>query len=453
MNYEKDPNDERRTTMETWPPTDPTTDVARVPQRPGKRRGIRLKFGIAVASALALAGIAAGATAVVNDDTVTAANTAEVAEQPSLGDDGSETQTQDSGAPLENAGVPHERDSGLGARDTVPGNNDGPSALASSTQEDAATAIGSESTGLVLIETVLGYERASAAGTGVVLTSDGLILTNNHVIESSTDISVTVAETGETYSATVVGTDVDDDVALLQLSGASGLTIANLDDDGNAAVGDTITAVGNASGGGVLMAADGFITELDSSVTTSSDDTVQGETLDQMIEFEADVVAGDSGGALLDDEGEVVGITTAASSGLATTVAYAIPIEDSLSIVQQILAGDETGGVQTGYPAFLGVAIGGESVAGSVPGRSSGEVSTVAGAQIAYVYSETPAASAGLEAGDTVTAIDGTAVASGAALSTAIAGFEPGDSVTLTWTDTSGATQTGTVTLTEGAAR
>jgi S1-C subfamily serine protease len=297
---------------------------------------------------------------------------------------------------------------------------------------------------------VLGYDGASAAGTGIVLTSDGLVLTNNHVIDGSTAITVTVATTGKTYTATVVGTDVTDDVALLKLQGASGLTTAAQDTHGLPAVGAGVTAVGNASGGGMLMAAGGVVTQLNSSVTASSGYTVQGETLGGMIEFDAAVVAGDSGGALLNKQGEVVGITTAASVGSATIVAYAIPIDNALAIANKIETGDQSGGVVLGYPAFLGVAVANNG--GAMPGLGSSGLGTVAGAQLAHVYAGTPAASAGLVAGDAIIAIDGVAVTSADGLLAAISSHKPGDSVRLTWTDSSGSTHSATVKLAQGPA-
>ncbi|KAG4073348.1 hypothetical protein HA402_008504 [Bradysia odoriphaga] len=321
-----------------------------------------------------------------------------------------------------------------------------------STTADANTpaveADADQATGVVIIETVLGYEDAEAAGTGLVLTSDGLILTNNHVIEGSTEISVTIASTGETYTARVVGSDAEDDVAVLQLEGASNLTTVTLDDDAES-IGDAITAVGNAEGGGVLMAAAGEITELESSVTTSSTGTTAGETLDGMIQIAADVVSGDSGGAVLDAEGEVIGVTTAASTGTATTTAFAIPIEDALAIVDQILAGDESGGATIGYPAFLGVQLASSLSAG--PGVGAAE-STAGGATIAGVIYGTPAATAGLAAGDVITAVDGTAVADASALSDLLDTYDAGDAVTITWTDTAGTAHTATVALIEGPA-
>lgn len=110
----------------------------------------------------------------------------------------------------------------------------------------------------MLVDTDLGYEDAAGAGTGIVLTTDGQILTNHHVVESATAISVTVAGTGTSYRAEVAGHSAAGDVALLQLQGASGLTTATVDDD-TLAVGDAVTAVGNAGGAGTLTAADGTV--------------------------------------------------------------------------------------------------------------------------------------------------------------------------------------------------
>ncbi|GMA34087.1 S1C family serine protease [Demequina litorisediminis] len=143
-------------------------------------------------------------------------------------------------------------------------------------------------------------------------------------------------------------------------------------------------------------------------MTTSSEYGVEGETLDGMIEFSADVVGGDSGGALIDDEGEVVGMTTAASSGLATTIAYAVPIDEALEIAAQIQDGDETGTVSIGYPAMLGVAIASDTA--GTQGQWGTQTQTTSGATVQGVYEDTPAAEAGLAAGDIITAVDGTAV-------------------------------------------
>lgn len=312
---------------------------------------------------------------------------------------------------------------------------------------DISAASADESTGVVLIDTKLEYQSAAAAGTGIVLSSDGLVLTNNHVVEGSTSVQVTTTD-GTTYNATVVGTDSTQDVAVLQLEDASGLTTATIDQDDDLAVSDAVTAIGNAEGGGELMAADGVVTNLDASVTPSNEaasgGTTGSNTLTNMIEIDADVVSGDSGGAVLDDQDEVVGMTTAASSGGTNISGYAIEIDTALSVAQNIIDGVETDTNTLGTPAFLGIAL-----ADSTSGTSS---STVAGAAVAGVYDDTPAAEVGLATGDTITAVDGIAVGSASELQGLIAEYTPGTVVTLTWTTSSGAEQSGTTTLVEGPA-
>ncbi|SDS17348.1 serine protease, S1-C subfamily, contains C-terminal PDZ domain [Friedmanniella luteola] len=315
---------------------------------------------------------------------------------------------------------------------------------AGTTTVDSDPATAAESAGVVLVDTVLGYEDAAGAGTGIVLTSTGEILTNYHVVEGATAIRVTVASTGDTYTAEVVGHSAGADVALLQLDGASGLTTAAVDDD-TLAAGDAVTAVGNAGGTGTLTAADGTVTALEASITTAAEGSVAGERLTGLIETDADVVAGDSGGPLVDAEGEVVGIDTAASSGTAID-GYAIPIEDALAVVDQITSGESGAGVQVGASAFLGVQV--TDTATADPGAAWG-TATVAGdgALVAGVVDGSPAATAGLAAADTITAVGGDAVDSAAGLSTALEGRAVGDRVEVTWTDASGSTRTATVTL------
>lgn len=326
----------------------------------------------------------------------------------------------------------------------------GGTAASSTVDSDPATA--TESRGVALVDTVLG--EGEAAGTGVVLTSDGQVLTNYHVVEGSTSIRVTMPSsgsgTGRTYAATVVGADEAADVALLQLQGASGLTAARIDDD-TLAVGDDVTAVGNAGGTGSLTAADGEVTALSSSITTQSEGTVEGERLTQLIETTADVVPGDSGGPLLDAEGEVVGIDTAASSGQEID-GYAVPIDTALAVVTQIRSGDETSAVRIGPAAFLGVQVTSGVVSDSTygygrRGYDGGAGSAGSGATIAGVVDGDAADAAGLAAGDTITRIGSTTVTDAAGLTSALAAMEPGDEVTVTWTTADGAQQSATVTL------
>jgi len=328
------------------------------------------------------------------------------------------------------------------------------SASSSTSTVNSEPATAEESTGVVLIDTVL--TDGEAAGTGIVLTGNGEILTNYHVVEGSTSIKVTVMGTGKAYTATVVGHDQTDDVALLQLKSASGLTTATIDDD-TVSTGNKVTAVGNAGGTGTLTAATGTVTALRASITTESEGSTAGESLKSLIETDADVVPGDSGGPLLDAQGEVIGIDTAASSGTEID-GYAIPIERALTIVKTILSGHETTTVAIGAKAYLGVEISSDTATtynsngygqsrGGYDGPDDTSYQSSTGATVAGVVDQGPAADAGLMAGDTITAVAGDAITSADDLTTALAGHEPGDTVKVTWTDSSGSSHTATATL------
>jgi S1-C subfamily serine protease len=269
----------------------------------------------------------------------------------------------------------------------------------------------------------------------MVLTSDGEILTNNHVVNGSTSISVVVVSTGKTYVARVIGTDPTDDVAVIKLVNASGLQTAKIGDSSKVAVGDAVTGVGNAGGaGGTPSAAAGKVTALDQSITASDSDGSNSEKLSGLIETDAQIQAGDSGGPLYASNGDIVGIDTAASTGGAETVGYAIPIDTAESIANRIVGGEQSATISQGYPAFLGITL-------------SPDVSTPT---VESVLSGLAAANAGLAAGDTITSVGGTSVSTDTDLSAAIAAHKPGDQVSLSWTDTTGKSHSATVTLGEG---
>ncbi len=295
-----------------------------------------------------------------------------------------------------------------------------------------------QQTGVVIIDTRLKYQIAKAAGTGMVVSADGEVLTNNHVIEGATKIKVTVVNSGKTYTAKVVGTDKVDDIAVLRLIGASGLQTIKPDTDG-VQVGDPVTAVGNAMGlGGIPSAARGNVTGLDRSITTQSEGSVDGERLTGMIQVDAQVISGDSGGPLYDADNEVIGMDTAASSSPMQSLGFAIPIAKAMSIADRIESGQAGGDIMLGVPAFLGV---------EYTPASHGS-----GALITGVIPRTPAARLGLLPGDTVTSLSGTAVTSGEQLKTLLAQRRGGDSVSLSWTDSRGGSHTASVTLVDGPA-
>ncbi len=313
---------------------------------------------------------------------------------------------------------------------------------------------------LVDIVSTDGLQQATSAGTGIVLTSNGEVLTNNHVIHGATAIKVTDVGNGRTYTATVVGYDASHDVAVLQLQNASGLTTASLGDSSSVRTGDSVVALGNAGGkGGTPSVAAGSVTGLNQSITASDESSGTSEQLTGLIQTNADIQPGDSGGSLVNAYGQVIGMDTAASSGYQfqsqsgqgqTTAAYAIPIDEAVSIAKQIEAGTTSANVHIGATAFLGVGFSSQSSLGGGFGGQGGTGSS--GATIAQAVSGSPAAKAGLAAGDVITSIGGQSVSSASDVAHALVKYHPGDSISITWLDQSGQSHTTTVTLATGPA-
>jgi S1-C subfamily serine protease len=324
---------------------------------------------------------------------------------------------------------------------------------------------------LVDVVSTEGDQGATAAGTGIVLTSNGEVLTNNHVIRGATSIKVTDVGNGRTYTAKVVGYDASRDVAVIQLQNASGLTTANLGDSSSVQAGDAVTALGNAGGkGGTPSVATGTVTALNQGITASDEGSgANSEQLTGLIETNADIQPGDSGGALVNSFGQVIGMNTAASSGTqfqsqsgqSAEQAYAIPIDKAESIAKQIEAGQGSSTVHIGATAFLGIETdgsgsgdsGGFGGFGGFGGQGDGSGSgTSNGVTIAGALSGSAAASAGLTAGDTITSVGGHAVSSTSDIQQALVKYHPGDKISVSWVDQSGQSQTATVTLASGPA-
>jgi S1-C subfamily serine protease len=383
---------------------------------------------------------------------------------------------------------------------------------------------------LVDVVSTDGDQGAESAGTGIVLSANGLVLTNNHVINGATAIKVTDIGNGKTYTATVVGYDDSQDVAVLQLQNASGLTVASLGNSSTVQTGDNVVALGNAGGkGGTPSVAAGQVTALNQSITASDELSGASEQLSGLIETNANIQPGDSGGSLVNSYGQVIGMDTAASSSQSgssqsgassqdqTAQAFAIPINAAVSIAQQIEAGDASSTIHIGATAFLGleiapsgessgsglgggsgsglgggsgfgggsgsggINIGGGSGSGgiNIPGFSIGGINipgfniggsnfgdgsgsgsssgssgqgTGTGVAIAGTLSGSPAANAGLVAGDEITAVGGQSVSTPEDISAALVKYHPGDSISISWVDQSGQSHTATVTLANGPA-
>jgi S1-C subfamily serine protease len=305
-----------------------------------------------------------------------------------------------------------------------------------------SASVASLSAGVVDIETRLGYQGGGAAGTGMVLTSSGIVVTNNHVIRGATTVRVVIPSSGRVYTARVLGYSLASDVAVLQLSGASGLQTITAGNSAKLRIGQSVTALGNAGGTGKLTSALGSISGLRKTIT-ASDGQNGAEQLTGLIETTADLQPGDSGGPLFDSAHRVIGMNTAASAGFvlrsAVSDSYAIPINRARVIVSQIRAGRSSATVHVGATPFLGVQL-----------QDTGGIGGESGILIAGVLAGSPADRAGLAQGDVIDAVDGQAVGSLSSVSTLLLRKSPGDTVRLSYTDPTGAQQTVTVTLGSG---
>ncbi len=312
---------------------------------------------------------------------------------------------------------------------------------------------------LVDINTVLKYETEQEVGTGMVLTSTGKVLTNNHVIEQATTISVTDLGNKKTYSASVLGYTRTDDIAVIQLKGASGLKTVHLGNSSLVKVGEAIVGIGNAGGtGGEPSAAGGSVTGLDQTITASDGTTT--EHLTGLIESNADIVPGDSGGPLVTSSGVVVGMDTAGAEQqggslerAATGEGFSIPINQAISTARQIFAGRATASVHIGGTAFLGVYVEPTTTTRTGPGNTSPHTATTlpaTGAVVEEVIPSTPAQRAGLTPGDVITGVGHATVTDPTDLTKILLEYHPGDLVKVLWTSSSGQTESATIRLANG---
>lgn len=285
-----------------------------------------------------------------------------------------------------------------------------------------------------------------AAGTGIIVSSDGLVLTNNHVIADSTAITTENEATGRQAGATVLGYDVANDVALLRISGASGLTAAPIGDASTVRVGDAVVGLGNAGGrGGAPSVAPGTVTALDRTITATDASGDDAETLNGMIQVDAGIQPGDSGGPLVNARGQVVGIDAAASDprihfgfqGGNSSEGFAIPIQRALTIAHAISSGRGGGTIHVGsHRGLLGVEVRNDTQSD--------------GAFVAGVQSGSGADDAGITAGALIVGVNGTTVGSATDLTHALAATGPGDRVRITWIDENGDQHRSTIRLGSG---
>ncbi len=314
----------------------------------------------------------------------------------------------------------------------------------STTAPDTSGVAAKVTPGIVNIDVTLAG-NGGAAGTGMVITSTGEVLTNNHVIDGETSVSVELPSTGKTYSAHVVGYDLSDDVALVQIDGGGTFKTVSIGNSSTISIGEAVVALGNAQGrNGAPSVTAGNVTRLNQTITASDQSGGDVETVSGLIEVDAQIQPGDSGGPLVTSSGTVIGMDTAAQSAggrfnqQASSLAYAIPVNKAMQIVRQIQSGTSTTTVHVGNTrALLGV--GTQAATGNTNG-----------VQVITVEPGSPAANAGITVGAVITALNGSVVDNNMTLRNDIVAHAPGSSVTVTWTDTAGTSHTASVVLTTG---
>jgi S1-C subfamily serine protease len=298
---------------------------------------------------------------------------------------------------------------------------------------------------IVDINTVVG--TGQAAGTGEIITSTGEILTNNHVVDRSTSIQVAIAGRSQTYTAHVIGVDPSADIALIQVDGGvSGLPTVSFASSSSVKVGDPIVAIGNALGqGGTPDVSQGSITALDQTITASEGGS-KSEQLTGMLQSDATIYPGDSGGPIVNSAGQVVGMITAGDvqgfRSSASTVNYAIPSDTILGVVNQIRSGQASSKLIYGQTGYIGVSV--QNFDASAAAQLNLSVSS--GALVAGVQSPSPAASAGITRYSVITSVGGVQITNIDDLGNALLAHKPGEGVSITWVNQSGS-HTATVTL------
>jgi S1-C subfamily serine protease len=280
----------------------------------------------------------------------------------------------------------------------------------------------------------------SVAGTGMIIRSDGIVLTNNHVVAGTLDLVAQVSGTGPVFHATVLGVDPTHDVAVIRLEGAKNLPTVPIDTSGVVATGDAVTGMGNAQGhNGSPVSVSGSVTALDETLTVTGDNGRLIETLNGMIGVDAAIEPGDSGGPLLNAAGKVIGMDTAGTTPSQAaanggTSGDAIPINSAMDIVNQIINNVASPYLQSGHRGILGVDL----------------MDTTGGALVTSVVAGDAAAGAGVVKGDVITSFAGAALQSAGDLDRLLQDRRPGDIVAIAWRDARGKAHHATVALSPG---
>ena len=277
-------------------------------------------------------------------------------------------------------------------------------------------------------------QGGEAQGTGMIISSDGNVLTNNHVIAlaaaSGGTITVTCSGSTTALDATLIGRDPSNDVALIKINNASNLPTVTMANSDKVVVGDAAVAIGNALGlaAGTPTVTTGIVSALGRTVTASTEEGTGSETLTNLLQTDAAINPGNSGGPLLDSAGDVIGMNTAvagSSTGTAQNIGFAIPSNRLTSLVPELQKGGTNSSHSGGY---MGVQI--TTLTESL--RSQYNLVPSSGAVILAVTQGSPAAKAGLVQGEVIIAMDGKKVASADEVIAITKGYRPGQSVKVT---------------------
>ncbi|HZQ30413.1 MAG TPA: trypsin-like peptidase domain-containing protein [Mycobacterium sp.] len=294
--------------------------------------------------------------------------------------------------------------------------------------------------GMVKVHTTVDYQGVVGYGAGIVLTPDGVVLTNNHVIAGADTIDAVSVGSGQRYPAQLLGYDRTNDIAVIQLLGANGLPTAPIGDSNQVAVGEPVVSLGNASGNSSISREEGQVSALGQNIVAEDDLTGSAEQLSGLIGVAAPVRPGDSGGPLVNSAGQVIGVTVAASVNYKvgpTGKGFAIPINRAVAIANQIQSKTPSDTVHIGPPAMLGIGV------ATAQQRSKGVV-------VRDVIRGTPAEQAGLTRGDVITSLDGVALDNATTLTAVLDRHYPGDVIDMTWVDATGQQRIGKVQLATG---
>jgi putative serine protease PepD len=270
-----------------------------------------------------------------------------------------------------------------------------------------------------------GTGSGRAEGSGIVLSKDGIILTNNHVVANSTSVSVSFNDGHPSMTGRVIGTDPQHDLAIVEVK-ANDLHPITIGSSHELRLGDHVAAIGFPLGLGGPTVTQGIVSGLDRDITVASDSGTGAEHLKGLIQTDAAINPGNSGGPLVDANGNLVGIATAAASAAsAENTGFAIAVDEAIPVVEQII---RNGSTNREGRAWIGVQVAPVAEAGAAgldlpPG--------IKGALVAGIVAGSPAASSSLHVGDVITSVDGDRVSSPSELTSILGGHSTGDTITI----------------------